>query len=235
MRTPEIFTHHLMPLSAALTFAAVLAATPRAQADPPTTPTAPAAPVAIVPAAPDAALALAGKAAPDFTLPDQNDKTHSLKNNRGKWVVVAFYPADMTKGCTFQNISYTRTSDKFAALNAVVYTVSTQDTASKKQFCAKDSLTHTLLADVGGKNRRRVQSAAWPRRPPCHVLHRARRHDCRCRRQNQRQQGGRRFPRTPDEVGAAAAHQRRHPNRRRPDDGACAPIIRTFPFWRNRP
>jgi len=101
--------------------------------------------------APDPALSLVGKPAPDFTLPDQNDKPHSLKDSRGKWTVVAFYPADMTKGCTFQNISYTRTSDKFAPLNAQVYTISTQDTASKKAFCTKDSLTHTLLADVGGK------------------------------------------------------------------------------------
>jgi len=106
---------------------------------------------AVAPAAPDPALSLVCKPAPDFTLPDQNDKPHSLKDTRGKWTVVAFYPADMTKGCTFQNISYTRTTDKFAPLNAVVYTISTQDTASKKAFCTKDSLTHTLLADVGGK------------------------------------------------------------------------------------
>jgi peroxiredoxin Q/BCP len=106
------------------------------------------------PAAPMTAVAvttLLGKSAPDFTLPDQNDKLHSLRDSRGKWTVVAFYPADMTTGCTFQNISYTRTTDKFAPLNAVVYTISTQDTASKKRFCTKDSLTHTLLSDVGGR------------------------------------------------------------------------------------
>jgi peroxiredoxin len=114
-----------------------------------TTPPAAAAP------APDPTVAVAraliGKPAPAFTLPDQNDKTRSLADSKGKWVVLAFYPADMTRGCTFQNISYTQNLDKFAPLNAVVYTVSTQDTASKKQFCSKEGLKHTLLSDVGGK------------------------------------------------------------------------------------
>ena len=98
----------------------------------------------------DPAVALRGKAAPAFTLPDQNDKPRSLADSKGKWTVLAFYPADMTSGCTFQNISYSKNNDKFAALNAVVYTVSTQNTDSKKQFCSKEGLTHTLLSDVGG-------------------------------------------------------------------------------------
>ena len=102
-------------------------------------------------AAADMAQSMVGKPAPDFSLPDQNDKTHSLADAKGKWVVLAFYPADMTTGCTFQNKSYSQNIDKFAPLNAVVYTVSTQDTASKKKFCEEAALTHTLLADVGGK------------------------------------------------------------------------------------
>ncbi len=97
------------------------------------------------------ATALVGKPAPGFTLPDQNDKNRSLSDTRGKWVVLAFYPADMTKGCTLQNKSYSDNADKFTPLNAVVYTVSTQDTASKREFCSKEGLKHTLLSDVGGK------------------------------------------------------------------------------------
>lgn len=50
-----------------------------------------------------------------------------------------------------QNRSYSASIDKFAPLNAVVYTVSTQDTKSKQEFCGKEGLTHTLLSDVGGK------------------------------------------------------------------------------------
>jgi peroxiredoxin len=100
----------------------------------------------------DAALmAMVGKPAPTFTLPDQNDKPINLADSKGKWVVLAFYPADMTRGCTFQNISYSQNVDKFAPLNAVVYTVSTQDTASKREFCSKEGLKNTLLSDVGGK------------------------------------------------------------------------------------
>lgn len=96
---------------------------------------------------------LLGKKAPDFTLPDQNDKLVALKaaKKAKKWVVLAFYPADMTSGCTLQNKSYTAGKDLFAPLNALVYTISTQDTKSKQAFCQRDALTNTLLSDVGGK------------------------------------------------------------------------------------
>jgi thioredoxin-dependent peroxiredoxin len=101
----------------------------------------------------DLALALIGKKAPDFSLPDQNDKLVALKAalKAKKWVVLAFYPADMTAGCTLQNKSYTAGKDKFEPLNALVYTISTQDTKSKQKFCERDALTNTLLSDVGGK------------------------------------------------------------------------------------
>ena len=101
----------------------------------------------------DLALELLGKKAPDFTLPDQADKPVKLKDAQKakKWVVLAFYPADMTAGCTLQNKSYSAGKDKFAPLNALVYTVSTQDTKSKQKFCERDALTNTLLSDVGGK------------------------------------------------------------------------------------
>ena len=45
-----------------------------------------------------AAAALVGKPAPDFTLPDQNNISRTLSRHRGKWVVLAFYPADKTRG-----------------------------------------------------------------------------------------------------------------------------------------
>ncbi len=93
---------------------------------------------------------LIGQTAPFFSLPDQNDKYRSLTDSAGKWTVVAFYPKDETTGCTLQNKSYTAAKERFGTQNAVFYTVSTQDSASKRAFCAKDALTHTLLADVGG-------------------------------------------------------------------------------------
>lgn len=113
------------------------------------------APVAVAPGAPAAtASTLAGRigtSAPAFALPDQDDVVRRLNDARGKWVVLAFYPADMTRGCTLQNKSYSDAADKFAPRNAEVYTVSTQDVASKKSFCAKEGLRHRLLSDVGGK------------------------------------------------------------------------------------
>ena len=50
------------------------------------------------PAAPDPATQLVNKPAPAFTLPDQNDKPRSLSANKNQWVVLAFFPKDMTKG-----------------------------------------------------------------------------------------------------------------------------------------
>jgi peroxiredoxin len=105
----------------------------------------PVAPVQVASASP-----LLGQPAPAFSLPDQNDKTRTLAESKGKWTVLAFYPKDETSGCTLQNKSYSAAKEKFGTQNAVFYTVSTQDSASKRAFCAKDALTHTLLADVGG-------------------------------------------------------------------------------------
>lgn len=140
-----IFGTRCAAFSVALSALALLPLNAQAQA-----PATPAAPPAAPAAETDAALALVGKPAPDFILPDQNDQNKALAASKGKWVVLAFYPADMTTGCTFQNRSYTNNLDKFAPLNAVVYTVSTQNTASKKEFCSKEGLKHALLSDVGG-------------------------------------------------------------------------------------
>jgi thioredoxin-dependent peroxiredoxin len=92
-----------------------------------------------------------GKLAPSFRLPDQDAKPVSLASARGKWLVLAFYPADMTSGCTLQNKSYSESKDAFISLNALCWTVSTQDVKSKRIFCLRDKLTGTLLSDVGGK------------------------------------------------------------------------------------
>lgn len=93
---------------------------------------------------------LISKRAPEFTLMDQADRKVSLKDFKGKWLVIAFYPVDMTSGCTLQNRSYTKVIDGIKALGANVVTISGQDTASKRQFCEKEGLTHTLLSDTDG-------------------------------------------------------------------------------------
>jgi thioredoxin-dependent peroxiredoxin len=93
---------------------------------------------------------LIGTSAPLFTLPDQNDKPIKLADTKGKWVVLAFYPSDGTMGWTIQNQSYSASKAEFDKRNAVFYTLSVQDTTSKRAFCEKAKLSHTLLSDMGG-------------------------------------------------------------------------------------
>jgi peroxiredoxin Q/BCP len=89
-----------------------------------------------------------GSVAPAFRLQDQNDKWVSLAEQRGKWVVLYFYPADDTSGCTTEACEFRDNLFAFKALNATVLGVSVQDVASKKAFAEKHSLPFSLLADT---------------------------------------------------------------------------------------
>jgi thioredoxin-dependent peroxiredoxin len=88
-----------------------------------------------------------GAAAPDFTLNSQEGKPISLHDFKGKWVVLYFYPKDMTTGCTIEAHNFQRDLAKYDAKNAVILGVSMQDEKSHQEFCAKESLTFKLLAD----------------------------------------------------------------------------------------
>jgi thioredoxin-dependent peroxiredoxin len=90
----------------------------------------------------------AGSAAPDFTLNSQDGKSISLHDYKGKWVVLYFYPKDMTSGCTIEAHNFQRDLAKYDAKNAVILGVSVQDEKSHQEFCAKESLTFKLLADT---------------------------------------------------------------------------------------
>src|SRR6266705_2229509 len=93
----------------------------------------------------------AGTAAPDFSLSTSDGSQVSLKDFRGKWVVLYFYPKDMTSGCTIEAKNFQRDLDKYNQTGAVVLGVSVDNPDSHKQFCAKEGLTFKLLADPGGK------------------------------------------------------------------------------------
>lgn len=93
----------------------------------------------------------AGAAAPEFSLPSQEDSQVSLSQYKGKWVVLYFYPKDMTSGCTIEAHNFQRDLPKYDALNAVVLGVSLDTVESHKTFCTKDSLTFKLLADPDHK------------------------------------------------------------------------------------
>lgn len=89
-----------------------------------------------------------GSEAPDFTLNSQHGKAVSLHDYKGKWVVLYFYPKDMTPGCTIEAHNFQRDLAKYDAKNAVILGVSVQDEKSHQEFCAKESLTFKLLADT---------------------------------------------------------------------------------------
>jgi len=93
----------------------------------------------------------AGAAAPNFSLPSQEEKPVALSDYKGKWVVLYFYPKDMTTGCTIEAHNFQRDLAKYDALNAVVLGVSLDTVESHKTFCSKDSLTFKLLADPDHK------------------------------------------------------------------------------------
>jgi peroxiredoxin Q/BCP len=88
-----------------------------------------------------------GQEAPAFTLPSQDGTPISLDQYRGKWVVLYFYPKDMTTGCTIEAHKFQDALPQFDAKNAVILGVSVDTVDSHKQFCTKDSLTFHLLAD----------------------------------------------------------------------------------------
>jgi peroxiredoxin Q/BCP len=89
-----------------------------------------------------------GTPALDFTLNSQEGKPVSLHDFKGKWVVLYFYPKDMTTGCTIEAHNFQRDLAKYDAKNAVILGVSMQDEKSHQEFCAKESLTFKLLADT---------------------------------------------------------------------------------------
>jgi len=94
---------------------------------------------------------IAGRTAPDFTLPDENGKSHKLKDYRGKTVVLFFYPADDTPGCTVEACNFRDDYLQYRAMGAVLLGISPDDVKSHDHFKTKFSLPYPLLADVDHK------------------------------------------------------------------------------------
>ena len=88
-----------------------------------------------------------GDAAPDFAL-EGTDGSFRLSEQRGRRVVLLFYPGDDTAVCTKQFCSYRDRADDMSALDAVVVGISHQDIASHESFIEHHGLTVPLLADV---------------------------------------------------------------------------------------
>jgi thioredoxin-dependent peroxiredoxin len=89
-----------------------------------------------------------GSVAPEFTLPSQEGAPVSLKDYRGQWVVLYFYPRDFTSGCTVEAHNFQRDQAQYQQKGAVVLGVSVDSADSHKQFCTKEGLNFKLLADT---------------------------------------------------------------------------------------
>lgn len=89
--------------------------------------------------------------APNFQAPDQNGQVHELKQYRGQWVLLYFYPRDNTPGCTKEACALRDQHPAFQQVKAVVLGVSSDSVASHAKFAAKWQLPFTLLADPDKK------------------------------------------------------------------------------------
>jgi peroxiredoxin Q/BCP len=92
-----------------------------------------------------------GKPAPDFSLTTGDGSQVSLKDFKGKWVVLYFYPKDFTSGCTMEAHNFQRDLAKYNEADAVILGVSVDTAQSHKEFCAKEGLNFKLLADPDAK------------------------------------------------------------------------------------
>lgn len=101
----------------------------------------------------------AGQPAPDFTLPADDGKRVSLKDQRGSAVVLYFYPRDDTPGCTTEACAFRDRQAELKRLGARLFGVSTDDVASHVKFRDKYQLNFPLLADDDHKVAERY--GAW--------------------------------------------------------------------------
>jgi len=90
-----------------------------------------------------------GTKAPDFTLPDQDGKFHSLSGYKGKRVILYFYPKDNTSGCTKQACGFAERYPQFREKGAMIIGINRDTVESHKKFEEKYGLPFTLLSDTG--------------------------------------------------------------------------------------
>ena len=96
---------------------------------------------------PDATRLQPGDAAPDFTLSDDSGGKVTLSELRGRKVIVYFYPAAMTPGCTKQACDFSDSLDALAAAGYAVVGISPDQPGELAKFRERDGLSITLLSD----------------------------------------------------------------------------------------
>jgi peroxiredoxin Q/BCP len=92
-------------------------------------------------------LPVVGEPAPALSLPDDSGTIQELQQQRGRWVVLFFYPGDFTPGCTTEVCEFRDLRSEFESAGAVVWSVSVKDADSKARFKAEHGLNFPLLAD----------------------------------------------------------------------------------------
>ena len=92
-----------------------------------------------------------GDPAPPFTLPDGHGESHSLSDYAGQRVIVYFYPAAMTPGCTTQAVDFTAALTEFSGAGIRVLGISPDSPGKLAKFEQKESVTFPLLADEDKK------------------------------------------------------------------------------------
>ena len=92
-----------------------------------------------------------GDKAPDFTLSDQDNISHTLSDYEGQWVVLYFYPKDDSPGCTTQACDFRDAVEHIISSKAVVFGISVDSVESHKDFSDKFNLPFSLLSDESGE------------------------------------------------------------------------------------
>ena len=87
------------------------------------------------------------RSAPEFTANDRDGKSIQIGDFTGQWLVLYFYPKDLTPGCTTQAIDFTSQLSQFQALNTQVVGISPDSIASHDKFIKKHGLEISLLSD----------------------------------------------------------------------------------------
>lgn len=89
-----------------------------------------------------------GDLAPEFCLPDKDNREVCLHDFKGTWIVLYFYPRDNTSGCTREALDFSAARDDLEHLNAVVLGVSADSVESHRKFEEKHNLRVRLLSDI---------------------------------------------------------------------------------------
>ena len=108
---------------------------------------------------------MVGITAPDFCLKNQDGNEVCLRDFKGKWVVVYFYPKDDTPGCTTEACEFTAEFPNFIDMDAVVLGVSADSVEKHKKFVDKHSIAITLLSDP--EHKMREGYGAWREKSMC--------------------------------------------------------------------